>query len=228
MKTIIAGLASLMALCGCEAGARSDSDLLATDLTIKEKSGVYEFTAEIDPWLAQYPRVVQSLREEILNAKTGPDGCIDTLPCFDSMEWEMQYAGNRLVSVIGITNSFYGGAHPVMKAQDRTYDIETGQVVRFGDLFNSWPAARAILQEQWCDAVRFGNHTTCPSLEDQALALSGGDTGASEIFVQTSDYAFGSYAEGSDKSYLSVTPELIALAKPEYQSSFSLESNLCC
>jgi len=226
MKKTIAGLASLMALCGCEAGARSDSAILATDLTMKEKSGVYEFTAEIDPWLARYPDVVRKLREESLRARTGPDDCNEDLPCFDSIEWTMHYGGDRLVSVIGQTGSFYGGAHGVTIASDRTFDLQSGEPVRFGDLFNSWPAAQAILQKQWCEAL--SEHSTCPALEEQALALSGGDGGASEVFVQTSDYAFGSYAEGSDSRYLSVTPELIAVAKPEYQSSFSLESNLCC
>lgn len=219
-----------LVLCGCAAEAASGSEdaLLATDLTVRDKSGIYEFSAEIDPWIAPYPTVVRALREDSLLTKTGPENCIESLPCFDNTEWEMHFGGVRLVSVIGMTNSFYGGAHPAMSAQDRTFDIQTGQVLRFGDLFNSWSAAKALLQPQWCEAVRFSSHTTCPSLEDQALALSGGDKGASEIKVQTSDYAFGSYAEGSDSAYLSVTPQLIALVKPEYQSAFSLESNLCC
>lgn len=210
-----------LALGACEASA---DDLLASDLTFREQYSGHDFSIEIDPWLASYPFIARAIRKESLQSKTDAE-CYGSAPCFDAITWEMHYGGHRLVSLTNQRSSFHGGAHPSMTAADRIYDVETGEVVRFGDLFNSWPAARAILQRDWCRQM--SDHSTCPDLNEQALALAGGTEGANSIYVQTSDYAFGSYAEGPDRAYLTVTPELIALAKPEYQSSFVLAEPCC-
>src|SRR5690606_24801361 len=113
------------------------------------------------------------------------EDCQTDQTCSVGSNIEMHYGGARLVSLIDTTNSFYGGAHPSMSAEDMTFDVQTGQRLRFGDIFNSWSAARELLQRQWCSAV--SKHSSCPPIEKQALAFSGGSEGINGIFVQTSD-----------------------------------------
>ncbi len=218
----------LVTACGAEVGSAEDSTeepLLATELLYRDDAPNRDVDFKLDSSLAPYPRIARLIRETKLEEMRGVE-CDDEADatCIYGSNLEVHYAGERLVSLIDTTSSFYGGAHPSMTASDMTFDVQTGKRVMFGDLFNSWAAARELLQREWCEAV--SDHSSCPPLEKQALALSGGASGIDSIAVHTSDYAFGSYAEGSDKAFLSVTPELIALAKPEYQKYFTLE--VCC
>lgn len=217
---VLAAAGTLTACSAADGAAQSSGSepLLASELIYEEVTDKKDLSFKIDPWLAKHPEIAREVNKQKRFA-LAQEECQPDQTCTVSSNVEMQHSGERLVSLIDTTTSFYGGAHPSMKAADMTFDVKAGRMIRFGDIFNSWPAARELLQRQWCNAV--SQHTSCPPIEEQALALSEG-----YIFVQTSDYAFGSYAEGSDKAYLPITPELIALAKPEYQSSFSLE--VCC
>lgn len=200
-----------------------DDKLAAIELVYEDVDESKNLSFQLDPWLANYPIVARKIREEKLAALAAEE-CDTTTTCLVGSEVSTHYRGERLISLIDTTTSFYGGAHPSMKAADMTFDLQSGDKLRFGEVFSSWPAAREMLQIQWCDAVK--EHSTCPPIEEQALALSGGADGISGVFVKTSDYAFGNYAEGSDDAYLAITPELLALAKPEYQPYFTLE--VCC
>lgn len=217
-------LVTFIGLAGCGSERTSAKELPASDLTYLVVEDNYEFSLEIDPWLANYPEIVRDIRSQSVGTESN-DNCSPSLPCFSRTSWKLRYGGERLVSVISTTTSFYGGAHPSMETADRTYDLKTGKSIRFGEIFSSWPAARKLLQRQWCESLR--GRSTCPSIEKQALALDGDSKGASGVWVQTSDYAFGSYVEGTAQAYLGFTPELVALAKPEYQPLFNLD-DLCC
>lgn len=211
-------------LAGCGVPQVSAQELLATDLTHRVVQDNFVFTLEIDPWLARYPNIVREIRNEEI-ASISSEDCSPSLPCYSASSWELGYGGTRLVSLINTSSSYYGGAHGVMYAADRTFDLETGEAIRFGDVFSSWSAAQPLLQKRWCESM--SKHSNCPAIEKQALAFEGDASGISGVRVQTSDYAFGSYAEGSDEAFLFFSPELVALVKPEYQPSFNPDG-LCC
>lgn len=226
VKAALLSGAMMLAACSADAGnaqSVSPQALLASDLVYKDVAGQKDLSFKLDPWLSEYPSIAREVRRTKLAALNAED-CTTNRTCSVSSNIEMHYGGARLVSLIDTTSSYYGGAHPSMTAEDFIFDAQSGQRLRFANIFNSWSAARELLQRQWCGAV--SKHSACPPIEKQALALSGGSEGINGIFVQTSDYAFGNYAEGSDKAFLSITPELIALAKPEYQPFFTLE--MCC
>ncbi|MXO87106.1 hypothetical protein GRI38_13820 [Altererythrobacter aurantiacus] len=208
--------ALIVTSCADEADAQTDriDPLLASELVYLDEGEGLSIGYELDPWLSKFPQVARMIidsKKESLSKEI----CTDGSTCWVFSEIKLHNQNNRLVSIVDVTNSFHGGAHGSMKSSSTTFDTKTGERLRFEDIFEPWQAARALLQSQWCEAV--SRHSLCPPIENQALALSGSD-----IFVQTSDYAFGSYAEGSERAYLPITTELIALAKPEYQSSFSL------
>ncbi len=202
--------------------ALAEEPFLATDLTFMESDDYKELSFEIDPWLAWYPKIAPAIRRESLEFVTSQE-CPRSTPirCIVNTEWTMHFGDDRVLSVTYTRTAFLAGMlHPVSYAFDRTYDLRTGQEIRFGDLFTSWPDAREILQAQWCEVM--SKRSMCPPIENQALALFGDSFGARRIFVQTSDYAFGSYVEGSDSALLAVTAELEGLIKSEYRSSFGL------
>lgn len=205
--------------------------LLATDL-IYEKSGEGpdlwngpKIRLALDPWLAKYPSIARDIRGEILDELLAEGYCFeaDATACDFIINIQVQYRGVRLVSMIELTIKDMGENKKTLQATDRTYDLETGQKISFRDIFGSWPAARELLQRQLCEEMK--QSAPCPSIDEQALVLHQesriwGPDGASNVYVQRSGEAPGTYNEFQAPLLLTVTPELIALAKPEYRSYF--------
>lgn len=225
---MLLSVAGVLSLGACSDASSSPTmsfgePLLANQLIYEDVSADKDLSYTLDPWLAKYPTIAKEIRAQKLAALSSAE-CVANQTCSLAIHVDLKYRGERLVSMLETESSFFGGAHPTMKAADLTYDVMTGNRLRFGDVFTYWPAARELIQGSWCDAVK--DRSNCPAVEDQALVLSGGSRGIDAIVIQTSDYAFGSYAEGPADAYIAITPELIALAKPEYQPYFTLET--CC
>jgi hypothetical protein len=213
--------AALTSACGSE--VPSVEPLLATELIYQDESPDRDASFKVDAAVAPHPDIARAIivsKQQEIEALD----CTVGSTCIYSSNIESRYSGEKLISLTDTTRSFFGGAHPSMEAKDFMYDVQTHEQLKIWDLFGSWPAARVILQREWCDSVR--GHSTCPPIEEQAVALSGGRDGINAIWVKTSDYAFGNYAEGPDEAFLGITPELITLVKPEYRPYFT--SEVCC
>lgn len=209
----------------------SQAPLLATDL-VYEKSGEGpnlwngpKIRLALDPWLAKYPGIAREIRGEILDELLEKDYCFeaDATGCAFIINIQVQYRGERLVSMIELMIKDMGENNKTLQATDRTYDLKTGQKISFRDIFGSWPAARELLQRQLCEEMK--QSAPCPPIDEQALVLHKesriwGTDGVSNVYVQRSGQAPGTYNEFQVPLLLMVTPELIALAKPEYRSYF--------
>ena len=219
--------------CSSEANtatARKESPLLATDLVYEKLDGNKGVRLTLDPWLANHPMIAREIRDELLTSLSAKE-CKWATGCSVVINVEVQYSGDRLVSLMDFTRddgdmidpeSF----HPSMKAADRIYDTVTGKRLRFRDIFSSWPAAREILQRQFCDGLK--QSEACPSIEEQAMGLYGwGDLikneGIAYVNVQRSGHVPGSHDIWPDKVLMDITPELIAWAKPEYRPFFDYQ-----
>lgn len=222
------GWAALLAAMAGAASVAQAEELPASDLFFEEKAQLRRSIWTIDPLLARYPEIVRALRAESLpEARLTADECVETMPCYRSIRHELAFAGQRLVSIFVERDGYQGGAHGSFSVSDWIWDRERRRWVRFGDLFASWPEARALLQARFCNALqeRREDGYECPALEDVALGMREQSeipvgTRARAFEIRTSDYQLGSYAAGRETVLIDIDAPLLALVRPEYRSEF--------
>jgi hypothetical protein len=229
MKIRIA-LAAALLVSGCS--AKANDALLASELTWSQEKDGWSKSLEFSPWLAEHRDLVRRIRAERIAEMTGDedgtcDAAADGSPtCQRSWTYTLRYSGKRLISLIAEGQLDTGGAHPTGGYSDYLFDVEADQKIRFGDLFTSWADIRPLLQRSFCAQLRERNaEYTCPPVEKQALALSGGAGKASSITVETQDYALGSYADGRETIYVPLAQDMLSLIKPEYRGEFTAAGN---
>ena len=223
--TIVAAL--LVGACD----AKANDGLLASELTWSESKGGWTRSIEFSPWLADRPDLVRRIRTERIAALTSDTGAEcepfsagGTPACEDTWTYAVHYDGKRLVSLSAENTFDGGGAHPITGVSDYLYDVETGEKLRFGDLFISWERVRPLLQQQFCQEVHNQNSQyACPAIEKQAVALmsSGSSAAVSAFLVETQDYALGSYADGRETISIGLSPAVLSLIKPEFRGEFA-------
>lgn len=220
----LAPCALLLCLAGCKAEA--NEGLPASELTYSTTDQGWTLSITIDPWLGSRPDIVRKIREwRISNMLAGDDECYTEsgTGCEESASFEVHYDGTRLVSVLENSQVDTGGAHPRGLLRDHLFDLQTGDEIRFGDLFASWAKARPIIQREFCAVVRpsVEDIEKCPDIQKQAITLRAYPRGLiSTIVVSTQDYELGYYAAGNGPFDIEITPDITANLKPEYRSEF--------
>lgn len=205
----------------------------ATDLYFKEQSGRQLTEWKADAALSQFPALLRALRQDGATPLSRlSDQCSEEFECWERRSDLLEFAGARLVSVRVDADAYYGGAHPSGGHSDYLWDRQRQARIRFGDIFTSWPRARAILQPALCaDLARQmganenfdASQMECPKVEEVALTLSGGggvDDRVWAVNASTSDYHLGSYAAGRAQVTIPLSPELRALVRPEFAADF--------
>lgn len=199
-------------------GSHNERPLLARELVLDTRQEGYRFTIWIDPNLSKAPRLVRKLRQANMPVRQN-EPCADRGRCYLAYKADALAFRGRLISGIGLSKRYYGGAHASYDYATILYDTKVGSVIGFSDLFANWQGAKAILQEQWCIAIKA--HSTCPPVEHQVLALvEDADDGINRIRVQTDPYAFETYGEGADSADLRVTEALLPFIKPQFRGAF--------
>jgi len=204
--------------------------LLASDLFFEEHKGNRRSLWSASPLLSRYPLLLRALREAALpEVRLTAEDCVETVPCHSSINHELTFAGDRLITVFGEYDGFHGGAHGSHSVSGHVWDRQLGRMIRVQDLFVDWARAEPILQAKFCENLRARRSENpdieCPPIADVAVGLSdqsgipiGGRAYAFEL--RTSDYQLGSYADGRETVWIDAEPDVLALVKPEYRGEF--------
>ncbi len=155
------------------------------------------------------------------------------------MKWQVVANLPRWLSMSSVAGEYTGGAHPnygfVAKLWDKLAGVERAPV----DLFTSKVGLGKALRGKFCailDAQRAqkrgekvnrasgSEFDACIDPLAEVLILGSSDKQHfNRIGVLVSPYNAGPYAEGSYEVTLPVTPEILALVKPEYRDSFAVK-----
>ncbi len=156
--------------------------------------------------------------------------CDEGMDCWDDTTVEVMFKGGRLLSSLVRQDQYLGGAHGVVYVGDYQFDLLTKERLRFGDLFQSWPSVRPVLQRVFCQNLQRnrepdGLEIECPNIEETALVLARGEgnsTGkATRIVVYTSDYQLGSYVAGRASVPIIIDKVIYDQLKSQYQSEIT-------
>lgn len=213
----------------------------ASDLLIRETSDDLEFGWRMVPDVAAYPALLAELRRDaaarLAETKKGAaeDRAArgDTAPFFGhsfQQNWRVEADTPRLLSLLGETDSFTGGAHGMHVSQGLIWDKAAGRRLTLPDLFNDWAAARKLIEPAYCRvldkerAERRGTPKTggmfddCPPLLEQTVTLAGwGENSAGGMKVYLDPYTAGPYAEGTYELWVFPEPAITPLLKAEYR-----------
>lgn len=213
----------------------------ASDLLIRERSDDLEFVWRMVPDVAAYPALLAELRRDAAGrlAETRKGAAEDRAarPAdapFAShhfeQNWRVEADAPRLLSLVGGTDSFTGGAHGMHATQGLIWDKLAAKRLTLPDLFTDWAAARRSIEPAYCReldrerAKRRGTPKTggmfddCPPLLEQTVTLAGWDqNNASGLKVYLDPYTAGPYAEGTYELWVFPEPAITPLLKPEYR-----------
>lgn len=164
--------------------------------------------------------------------ETAPDA-----PWADHLTWHQHWgvAGRtaRLLSLVSEIYRYDGGAHGNTAFDAKMWDLAGDREVAFPALFTDRYAAYSVIDKDYCrllsDMQRDREVDTgddwwggCPPLHEQTI-VPAGEPGApfTSIGVYVPPYVAGPYVAGSFEVSVEVTPELIALLRPEFRDSFA-------
>lgn len=255
LKLLLIGLA--LAVAGCDAQAPTAAPeaapaeataaapapgvVPASDLLIRERSDDFEFGWRMVPDVAAYPALLAELRRDaaarLAETKKGAaedrTARGDTAPFFGhyfQQNWRVEADTPRLLSLLGETDTFTGGAHGMHVSQGLIWDKATGKRLTLPDLFTDWAAARKLIEPAYCRALdkeraerrgapgTGGMFDDCPPLLEQTVTLAGwGENSAGGMKVYLDPYTAGPYAEGTYELWVFPEPAITPLLKPEYR-----------
>lgn len=213
---------------------------------IKSDNSLYEFTyrwpvaagsiAPLRQWLAAEAQrleaeVARESREDQAGAK---ENGFPYRPHSLSYDWKVVTDLSAWLSLSTIVGSYTGGAHPNYAYDTLLWDKRAGQRRAPVELFTSAKALSAALRPAFCaeldrqrakkrgqSGAAGGWQDECIDPLEQTLILGSSNGRAfNRIGMLVAPYNAGPYAEGSYEVTLPVTPAVLALVKPEYQSSF--------
>jgi len=145
----------------------------------------------------------------------------------------------RLLSLSVAVSAYTGGAHSNFGFGSLLWDRRAKREIGDADLFALPPDRERLLTRGWCDALNKarekkrgqpiggggGMFDDCPRLDKIAIVPTDKDKNGrfERLILTASPYVAGSFAEGSYKIDLVVTPALFAALKPEYRASFEVQ-----
>jgi Deacetylase PdaC len=213
----------------------------ASDLLIRERSDDLEFGWRMVPDVAAYPALLAELRRDAAARLTeARKGAAEDraarpadAPFFGhsfQQNWRVEADTPRLLSLVGQTDTFTGGAHGMHVTQGVIWDKTAAKRLTLPDLFTDWAAARGLIEPVYCReldearAKRRGAAKTgglfdgCPPLLEQTVTLAGwSENSAGGMKVYLDPYTAGPYAEGTYELWVFPEPAITPLLKPEYR-----------
>jgi len=152
-------------------------------------------------------------------------------------EWTTHAATPRLLSLLGQSYVYTGGAHGMTGYNPLLWDAKTGQEVDFEAMLTSPGALSQASGNRFCDAldaaraekrgapvIRSGkdDFTACPDMMRQAIVpeSKNGRT-IDTLNIVIGPYEAGPYAEGSYEIPLPVDAAMLQAIKPDYREAFS-------
>lgn len=215
---------------------------------VEEKSELLEFSYGWPAEAAAIPALAKQFEEELgrdrveaqTTAKEDKAGHSESGTDFFahsfSKEWRLAGNTTRLLSLVGETSSFTGGAHPNTDYDGAIWDRQAGRLLAVDALFAAKGAVES-LSARYCkglDAARAEKRgevlppspddfsTACPPLADQSVVAA--DTNGNGRFdmlqVWIPPSVAGAYAEGDYQVDLKLDEATLAALKPEYRDSF--------
>jgi hypothetical protein len=232
---------------GQPTGSKPSPALGAKPFTVEEKTELYEFSFSWPAEAAAVPELVTRFRAEMAQSRTDiasgadEDAAMrkqqgsDFNPFMASTAYETAGQTPRLLSLSVEAWEYTGGAHGNGGTGALLWDRAAKREIEMASLFSDARNMDRLLTQRWCNALNKareakrgepggggGMFDDCPKLDD--LAVIPADKTANGRFdtllLVASPYVAGPYVEGSYEIALSVTPDLIATLKREYQPSF--------
>ena len=219
----------------------------AKAFAVEERTELFEFDFSWPGEAAAIPELARRFRSERDKAKADliagaeeekarreKEG-FDYYPYMSSTVYETAGQSPRLLSLRLDAGGYEGGAHGNFGVGALLWDRQAKREIQFIDLFVQ-PANRdRLLTQRWCDALNKareekrgepvaggGLFDDCPVLDDIAAipADSDKDGRFDRLLLVASPYVAGPWVEGAYEIELTVTPDLVAGLKAEYQPSF--------
>lgn len=149
-------------------------------------------------------------------------------PLYNHASWVTTYRGKRLMGLA--KQSMLGpGAHPVFEEETLIWDLGRRGKIDLWGLFSSAPEAKAIVRQAFCPlATAIVKKRNCDMVEDiECPDLPAADhlaiTSSSNEKIDQLTVLLGRFRGHAESDYevdVPITPELLALVKPEYRSEF--------
>lgn len=149
--------------------------------------------------------------------------------------WATSGQSTRLLSLLGSTSIYTGGAHPNSGTAALLWDRLRGRQVTTQSLLRPGQSWTGAIRQPFCTlldrerAERRGQRIVrgewpnqCPALSELTLALSdrNGNGRFDHVAMIADAYVAGSYAEGAYEVTLPLTTSMLARLRPEYRTSF--------
>lgn len=155
-----------------------------------------------------------------------------------SRSWETAGQSARLLSLIGATGSYTGGAHPNGGTTALLWDKKLARQTSYAALLQSGQSWDGALRQPFCilldreraerrqEKVTRGEWPSqCPGLKELTLALADHDHDGrfDHMDVTADSYVAGPYAEGPYEISLPLTAAMLQRLKAEYRASFEAQ-----
>jgi len=213
----------------------------------EEKNDLIDFHFAWSAEAAAIPELVTRFQAEMAKAKdelaagAKEDKAMRDKEGFDfhgyqsSTDYQTAGQSPRVLSLFVDASAYTGGAHLNHGTNALLWERQAAREIKIADLFAESANRDRLLTQRWCDALnkareeKRGEPVTgndmfdeCPKLDEIAIVPTDKDgNGRFERLVLTaSPYVAGPYVEGSYEIDLSVTADLIAALKADYQPSF--------
>lgn len=155
-----------------------------------------------------------------------------------SRSWETAGQSARLLSLVGATSSYTGGAHPNSGTSALLWDRKLGRETNYAALLKAGQSWSAAIRTPFCtlldreraerrrEKVKRGEWPNqCPELKELTLALADHDKDGlfDHVDVTADSYVAGPYAEGPYEISLPLTATMLQRLRPEYRASFEAQ-----
>lgn len=220
----------------------------STNITISDKKKEYDFeysyplAADKIPALkAKFNREAVAQKKELLSEvatarkENGKDYQIEFS---SSTDWKTVTNIPSFLSLSGLSSTFFGGAHPNYNSSELLWDKKANKEVKLGDIFTSKEAFKKAINDKFCDRLNVERskrrgvqvnpnsdemYDKCVNPLDSHILLGSSSLKTFDrIGIIIDPYEAGPYAEGTYEINLKVTPEVLAVVRPQYKASFSL------
>lgn len=214
---------------------------------VDEKNDLIEFHYAWSAEAAAVPQLAERLRKDMAKVKTELIAGAEEDKAMrekqggefhgfmSSTDYKTAGQSARLLSLSVEAGSYTGGAHGNHGVSALLWDRAAARQIQMADLFTAPANMNRVLTQRWCDALNRerekkrgepvgggGMFDECPKLDE--IAIIPGDKDKNGRFetlaLVASPYVAGPWVEGAYEVELAVTPELLAVLKGDYRTSF--------
>lgn len=214
---------------------------------IEEKDDLLDFTyawpaeaAAMPELAARFDKAMREWKAELLKgAKADKALRVKQGDSFNgytgSTIWTSAGQSARLLSLVGETNSYTGGAHGNHGTTALLWDREAKREIKLADLFAAATSRDMLLSQTWCAELnkareekrgepvgKDGPFEDCPGLGDITVVPTDtdGDGRFERLALIADPYVAGPWAEGDYEVELPVTEPFLTALKSAYRDSF--------